>query len=413
MRGGDVPTIHRWVNDGQHRLVGWTTGWSSQTGVSQCGILHGSTHDMPAFRWVDKSTGEIVVSNRPSVGRRDRAGPLRRQRPARPPRVELRQPVLRRRRAGRADDERDRPAQGGPLRRGLLRLLLHAAAGDAHARRHRHRGVRGNGGRRPSSAAAASSRGCPAGWTYSLLRAFTTIISRDVSVQGVINDMCEGRAAIYVDFLGYDEVSHHSGPERIDTLAVLRDLDRQIARIERAARVDAAAVQDRRAVRPRSDPGRDVRPAHRRDAWPTSSPGCAVRRRPVTRTPRRARPSRPRGCARRATPTPRSRRPRDVPIVLGSGSLGLISLPGEPRRLTREEIDERYPDADPRPARLAGDRVRARPRRATARRRCSAPAGSRNLATGEVVGDDPLAPFGPLARPPGRPGRTATRRSPT
>ena len=65
MRGGDVPTLHRWVNDGQHRLVGWTTGWSSQTGVSQCGILHGSTKDMPAFRWVDKTTGEVVVSNHP------------------------------------------------------------------------------------------------------------------------------------------------------------------------------------------------------------------------------------------------------------------------------------------------------------------------------------------------------------
>ena len=33
----------------------------------------------------------------------------------------------------------------------------------------------------------------------------------------------------------------------------------------------------------------------------------------------------------------------DVPLVLGSGSLGLISIPGEPRRLTREEIDARYP----------------------------------------------------------------------
>ncbi len=33
----------------------------------------------------------------------------------------------------------------------------------------------------------------------------------------------------------------------------------------------------------------------------------------------------------------------DVPIVLGSGSLGLITIPGEPRPLTREEIDAKYP----------------------------------------------------------------------
>jgi uncharacterized membrane protein YvlD (DUF360 family) len=50
LRSGDVPTLHRWLHDGSHHLVEWETGWSSQTGVSQCGILHGSTTDMPAFR---------------------------------------------------------------------------------------------------------------------------------------------------------------------------------------------------------------------------------------------------------------------------------------------------------------------------------------------------------------------------
>ena len=65
LRSGDVPTMHRWIRDGSHLLVGWETGWSSQTGVSQCGILHGSTTDMPAFRWMDKSTGAVLVSNHP------------------------------------------------------------------------------------------------------------------------------------------------------------------------------------------------------------------------------------------------------------------------------------------------------------------------------------------------------------
>src|SRR6185436_2563503 len=64
LRSGDTPNLHRWIRDGSHNLVAWETGWSSQTGVSQCGILHGSTEGMPAFRWVDKATGEIVVSNR-------------------------------------------------------------------------------------------------------------------------------------------------------------------------------------------------------------------------------------------------------------------------------------------------------------------------------------------------------------
>src|SRR4029079_2430838 len=32
----------------------------------QCGLLHGAVVDMPAFRWVDKTTGQVVVSNRPA-----------------------------------------------------------------------------------------------------------------------------------------------------------------------------------------------------------------------------------------------------------------------------------------------------------------------------------------------------------
>jgi hypothetical protein len=36
---------------------------------------------------------------------------------------------------------------------------------------------------------------------------------------------------------------------------------------------------------------------------------------------------------------------RDDVVVLASGNLGLIYLMDEPRRLTREEIDERRPPA--------------------------------------------------------------------
>jgi len=83
-------------------------------------------------------------------------------------------------------------------------------------------------------------------------------------------------------------------------------------------------------------------------------------------------------------------------MVLGSGSLGLITIPGEPRRLTREEIDARYP-------RLI-DGLASNPeigfvlvRQASGSSLVLGPHGSLDLATGDVTGDDPLAPFGPRA----------------
>ena len=39
-----------------HRLMPWHTDWSSQTGATQLGMLHGRNHNVPAFRWYDKAT---------------------------------------------------------------------------------------------------------------------------------------------------------------------------------------------------------------------------------------------------------------------------------------------------------------------------------------------------------------------
>src|SRR5204862_6671213 len=46
--------------------------------------------------------------------------------------------------------------------------------------------------------------------------------------------MMKGRPAIYATFSSYDEVAHHSGLERTDTLEALRKLDQQFGRIEHA-----------------------------------------------------------------------------------------------------------------------------------------------------------------------------------
>jgi len=65
MRDGNAPEMARWVADGTHRLVEWETDLSSQTGASQSGILLGSNEDIPAFRWVEKERGVMMVCSNP------------------------------------------------------------------------------------------------------------------------------------------------------------------------------------------------------------------------------------------------------------------------------------------------------------------------------------------------------------
>lgn len=73
------------------------------------------------------------------------------------------------------------------------------------------------------------------GGLYPLIRAFATVVERDVVVAAVIGDMLAGRAAIYADLVAYDEVAHHSGPQGRDTDRVLARLDRSLALIARVA----------------------------------------------------------------------------------------------------------------------------------------------------------------------------------
>ena len=96
------------------------------------------------------------------------------------------------------------------------------------------------------------------GFAYALMRAWGTIIQRDLQVQAVIADMYAGRPVTYTTFLAYDEVAHHSGIERPETLLTLRRVDRELGRIAAAAAEAARPYRARRALRPRAVAGRDV-----------------------------------------------------------------------------------------------------------------------------------------------------------
>ena len=67
-------------------------------------------------------------------------------------------------------------------------------------------------GQSTACAARGTGPGSSRGGLYPLLRAFATVVERDVAVAAVVGDMLAGRGAVYADLVAYDEVAHHSGP---------------------------------------------------------------------------------------------------------------------------------------------------------------------------------------------------------
>ena len=173
---------------------------------------------------------------------------------------------------------------------------------------------------------------------------------RDLIVSGVLTDMMRGRPAVYATFSSYDEVAHHSGLERADTLEALRKLDDHFGQVERARRYaprpyEIVVLSDHgqtqgATFKQRNGYGLDELVERCSRAAPWKGLPAVTSRTPWSATPSPRRPERSRSGPRTTSPD------RDV-VVLGSGNLGLVYLMEERRRLTLEELEERHPQPVP------------------------------------------------------------------
>ena len=398
MRDGNAPEMARWLAEDTHRLVQWETDLSSQTGASQAGILLGSNHDIPAFRWVEKETGRLMTCSAPG----DCAEIERRHATGDGLLVDggaSRGNLL----SGEADeviltvsrmdaDKKANPgyraffANGLNVTRTLVLYLFEVVLEWTAAVRSARRDVRPRGHR---------------GGSYPFLRAAMCVAVRDLVIFGVLSDMMKGRPAVYATFASYDEVAHHSGLERADTLEALRKLDQQFGRVARACeyaprpyaivvlsdhgQTQGATFLQRNGygldemVRGAMSSGSvaDVPAGDENDTAVSKAFSEATGRAPRS-------PESSEGVA------------GEDAIVLGSGNLGLIYLMDEPRRLTLEEIDARHPDLVPtlrEHPHIGFILVRSHSEGALA----LGARGLRHLESGRVEGEDPLAAFSPTA----------------
>ena len=189
------------------------------------------------------------------------------------------------------------------------------------------------------------------GGIYPLMRAAMCVFVRDLIVYAVLTDMMRGRPAVYATFSSYDEVAHHSGLMRADTLEALRKLDKQFERLERARRYAPRPYE----IVVLSDHGQTQgatfkqRNGYGLDELVDRSLG---RENVVALTGGDEQDAMVKHAMGEATgrssekPSKSDVSDRDV-VVLGSGNLGLVYLMELPRRLTLEEIEERHPELLP------------------------------------------------------------------
>ena len=388
---GTVPTLTRWIRSGTHELREWTPKLPATTPASQMGILHGVIDGIPAFRWYDRANDRVMVANRPadaavieedlSTGRGllvDDGVSISNLFTGDAPTAVL--TMSRRVRGG--EIARRAVAQFVVSPAGLTRAISRSISELTRDRFQARRGVRRDIQPR-----------CNRTWETAALRCITNGALRDLNTILVAQHMLLGTRSIYVDYVDYDEIAHHAGMLRPESLEALEAVDGVLHQLEqvataaprryhfvilsdhgqaqgtpfadrygedlaglvaRLAQADVAASNDSvegwgrtqelvnelasqsgvggRSMQSASD-AMDKRDRNQPDSVaPAAAPS----------TP--GGPASSRGKSKKAESTKgRATKGDETFHVFGSGNLGLIYVRGEKERLDRNELQARYP----------------------------------------------------------------------
>lgn len=421
IRVGLTPRMAGWVRSGRYRLIEWECSPPSQTSASQAGILHGTNDDIPAFRWYEKESGRLMVSNHPAdaaeIERRISNG-----------RGLLAASGMSANNLFSGDASRtlftmskiNEPSKVADIDafsqyfvdpaafvRTVVLTIGEAAKEWSQARRQRVLDIQPRVHR---------------GRNFAVLRAVSNVLLRDLNITFLINAMGRGVPIMYVDFVDYDELAHHAGPERIETLTSLAGVDRALASIERAVE---RAPRDYRIV-VLSDHGQSqgstflqaygktldavvrelmggassLEITSRGEGWgPVNAVLAEVanRRGVAGRVTSSALAREARSGERHDGAEESAAAPADTDVVVGaSGNLANVYFTAEPGRMSLEAIEARYPGL------VRGLTAHPGVGFVLVRSEALGPlamgaAGVHHLESGRVDGEDPIAVFGPRA----------------
>ena len=427
LQAGLAPTLARWLGDGSHRLTSWWARVPATTPASTVGLLHGSTEHVPAFRWWSRDLRRLVVTNRPAdaaaVEERtsDGAGLLAGGGVAVSTMFSgdaaTSLLVMSRASSGLGPGQMFVRFFASPFV--LVRAVV-VAVGELVKELYQgwQQAVR-----------RVEPRVSRLGW-YPVLRAVTNVVLRDLNTTLVAEQLVRGAPVVCVDLVDYDEIAHHAGPLRPESMRALEGLDGVLGLWEQVAalaprRYEIVVLSDHgqslgatfeqvvgrsflaevRRLMAAAGPD-DGAPAEGRrratapdsEAWGPANTALNALRRGDEQDAGRMIVGPDRAEREPAVPDGAAELPEVA--VVGSGNLGMVWFCREPRRPTGRAVAARWPALVPgllaNPAvgvvvaheddGAGGTTVVAR-----------GATGSRDLVTGEVDGDDPLAPYGSRA----------------
>lgn len=241
---GLLPTLREMMKEDGYQLSHYDCGLPSMTSSCQAGIMFGDNYDIPAYRWYDKTKQKVYVSAADAAELNTRyahghglmrhgssimnmlngdaeksmftmsnlfeTDPAEKQRRAEDVALLMLNPYF--------------------LTRELAIFITEVGRELWEAWQQRRKGVWPRISRLQHG--------------YPFVRAAMSTLMRDISAQIAILDMMRGAASIYMLYLGYDEVAHHSGPWTHDAFGDLKRLDKTLARLRRAARERAPRPYD-------------------------------------------------------------------------------------------------------------------------------------------------------------------------
>jgi hypothetical protein len=414
---GQAPNLDHWLGD-THRLHTWWSTVPSTTPASMAGFLHGDDEQVAAFRWWDRGERRLLATSKPAdseliEGRFNAGQGLLRDGGAAVSTtytggaaesyLTMSQAVSTRR-LGSGSDYVSFFARPFLLLSTLLLTFGEMVKELYQGRRQRVRGVEPR---------------IPRTGAYVLLRGVTNVLLRRLNLSVVAEQMSRGRPVVYVDFVDYDEIAHHAGPERPESMDAVEGLDTVLGHLQHvAASVDTAyelvvvsdhgqslgqtfeqltgqSLADRIAELMRSG-GVDRVESTAGEEWgPVNALVSSVL------SPRRGRPdSLVLGPDRTHTTSGPAAVSGDLPelAVTGGGNLGMVWFPRLPSRPNVDAVNDAWPHVLPGLISTPGVGL-VMVLGGTGSPLVFGPRGVRDLATGEVLdGEDPLV---------GYPSRTA------